>query len=155
MNRAGQSSERNNGNGSLMRIAPLAYTQATNEQIRNVSAITHAHEISMQACVDFVKILRIVVRGEEPDLSEWLGKPREQVRSTGYVVHTLEASLWCFANTTSYEECVLAAVNLGADADTTAAVAGALAGARYGVESIPTRWMETLRGKDLIETALF
>lgn len=155
VNRAGQSSERDNGNGSLMRIAPLAYTQATNEQIRNVSAITHAHEISMQACVDFVKILRIVVCGEEPDLSEWLGKPREQIGSTGYVVHTLEASLWCFANTTSYEECVLAAVNLGADADTTAAVAGALAGARYGVESIPTKWMETLRGKDLIETALF
>lgn len=151
----GRQSESSNGNGSLMRIAPLAYTHATEAEIRAVSAITHAHEISMQACVDFVGVLRMVVCGAEPDLGAWTGKPRDQIESTGYVVHTFDAALWCFANTTSYEECVFAAVNLGSDTDTTAAVAGALAGAKYGADSIPATWMETLRGKDVISEALF
>ena len=58
-------------------------------------------------------------------------------------------------NTNSYEACVLAAVNLGDDTDTTAAVAGALAGTVYGIEAIPQEWVDTLRGKELIESCLF
>lgn len=68
---------------------------------------------------------------------------------------TLKAATWCFVNTNNYEECVLAAVNLGDDTDTTAAVAGALAGTAYGLKAIPQEWIDTLRGKDLIESCLF
>ena len=138
--------ERDNGNGSLMRIAPLAYTDATDDEIRAVSAITHAHPTSTEACVDFVKLLR------DPKLPP-AGAPAPA--SSGYVVHTYNAALWCAANTSSYRDCVLAAVNLGDDTDTTAAVAGALAGEIYGYEAIPTEWLETLRGKDIIERCLF
>ena len=63
--------------------------------------------------------------------------PAAEVRSGGYVLDTLNAALWCLANTDSYAECVLAAVNLGDDTDTTACVAGALAGATYGYAAIP------------------
>lgn len=66
----------------------------------------------------------------------------EQIKSSGYVVDTLEAALWCLLNTNSYKECVLKAVNLGEDTDTVAAVAGGLAGLHYGYESIPTECME-------------
>ena len=68
---------------------------------------------------------------------------------------TLKAATWRFVNTTSYEDCVLAAVNLGDDTDTTAAVAGALAGTAYGIEAIPQEWINTLRGKELMERCLF
>lgn len=77
----------------------------------------------------------------------------EEIRSGGYVVDTLEAALWCFLNSSDYRECVLKAVNLGRDTDTTAAVAGGLAGLYYGYEGIPEAWREKLRGRELIETA--
>lgn len=66
--------------------------------------------------------------------------PESQINSSGYVVDTLEAALWCLLNTDSYKACVLKAVNLGGDTDTTAAVAGGLAGMHYGYESIPAQW---------------
>lgn len=160
--------ERSNGNGSLMRIAPLAFTSATDDQIREVSAITHAHPISQEACVAFVHILRDVIRGRcvpfvdrIPDGKSFAhlkgieDTPRAEVRSSGYVVDTLGASLWCALNSWSYEEAVLAAVNLGGDSDTTACVTGALAGIEYGFRNIPDEWIETLRGKDVIESCLF
>lgn len=71
------------------------------------------------------------------------------------MLDTWAAALWCLVRTSSYEECVLAAVNLGEDTDTTAAVAGALAGIAYGASSIPRSWMDALRGKDVIERCLF
>ena len=71
-------------------------------------------------------------------------KSREQVRGTGYVVESLEAALWCFWNTESFEEAILAATNLGDDADTTAAIAGQVAGAYYGESGIPTDWLAKL-----------
>ena len=70
-------------------------------------------------------------------------------------MHTFEAALWCLANTRSYQNCVLTAVNLGSDTDTTGAVAGALAGIVYGIDGIPREWLEQLRGKDVIEACLF
>lgn len=161
--------ERSNGNGSLMRIAPLAFTAADDAQIREVSAITHAHEISTTACVAFMRILRLVLRGVELSRAieestpndprfAFMGHledmPRGEVRSTGYVLDTLGAALWCALHSESYEECVLTAVNLGDDTDTTACVAGALAAAMYGLGSIPGEWLETLRGKEVIERCL-
>lgn len=78
-----------------------------------------------------------------------------EIRSGGFVRDTLKAATWCFVNTNSYEDCALAAVNLGDDTDTTAAVAGALAGAAYGMDAIPQEWIDALRGKELIEQCLF
>ena len=64
---------------------------------------------------------------------------------------TIEAVLWCLLNTSSYEECVLKAVNLGEDTDTIAAIAGGLAGLAYGFESIPEEWRETLLKGEYID----
>lgn len=72
------------------------------------------------------------------------------IESTGYIVHTLEAALWCLLNTASYASCVLKAVNLGDDTDTTAAVVGGLAGIYYGASSIPQQWLDTLQKSDYI-----
>lgn len=77
--------------------------------------------------------------------------PHEQIASDGYVVHTLEAALWCLMRTSSYERAVLKAVNLGRDTDTTAAVTGGLAGVLYGYESIPEEWMSVIARRREIE----
>lgn len=76
---------------------------------------------------------------------------RDEIKSTGYVVSTLEASIWCLLNTSSYEECVLLAVNLGDDTDTVGAVAGGLAGALYGYDKIPVKWTDALLKRNYIE----
>ncbi|MBQ7785070.1 MAG: DUF1768 domain-containing protein [Clostridia bacterium] len=74
----------------------------------------------------------------------------ERIESSGYVLHTLHAALWCLLTTDSYEQCVLKAVNLGEDTDTTAAVAGSLAGVIYGRAAIPASWLEKLKNINLI-----
>ena len=80
--------------------------------------------------------------------------PENEIQSSGYVVHTLEASLWCLATTDNYRDAVLKAVNLGEDTDTTAAVTGALAGIVYGYETIPAEWVNQLaRKNDIIDLA--
>ena len=76
--------------------------------------------------------------------------PASEIHSTGYVVDTLEAAIWCFLTTDSYKECVLRAVNLGGDTDTIACVAGGLAGIAYGYDSIPEEWKNTIVKKDWI-----
>ncbi len=77
--------------------------------------------------------------------------PKALINSTGYVVHALEASIWCLLTTNSYKDAVLKAVNLGDDTDTTAAITGGLAGLLYGFEDIPTEWVESLARKNDIE----
>lgn len=147
-----------NGNGSLMRMAPCAFYHLTDMEIEQVSAITHAHEISLTACVQYVRILEgllncvpshkaITDSGFPFDSTI----PRTKVESDGFVLHTLNAALWCLTNTHNYQDCVLTAVNLGEDTDTTASVAGALAGAAYGLDTIPTEWIEKMRGRELID----
>lgn len=147
-----------NGNGSLMRMAPCAFYHLTDMEIEQVSAITHAHEISLTACVQYVRILEgllncvpshkaITDSGFPFDPTI----PRTKVESDGFVLHTLNAALWCLTNTHNYQDCVLTAVNLGEDTDTTASVAGALAGAVYGFESIPQEWVGKLRGRELLD----
>lgn len=77
--------------------------------------------------------------------------PENEIESSGYVLHSLEASLWCFLNWNTYEETVLKAVNLGGDTDTTAAITGGLAGIYYGMDSIPQKWIATLARKNDID----
>lgn len=85
----------------------------------------------------------------------WREKSRDEIKSSGYVVDTLEAALWAVGGTNSFEEAVLKAVNLGGDADTVGAVAGQIAGAIWGYQTIPPSWRERLaRGDNIVERAL-
>ena len=147
------------------------------ELIEKASSLTHAHERSILACKIYTTILfnllsvpqknsvRLALRyakcyyAQSPEFShynrlfdEGFERLAEQdIKSTGYVVDTLEAAIWCLLTTNSYAECVLKAVNLGEDTDTVAAVAGGLAGALYGYEAIPESWRNTLIKRDFIE----
>lgn len=182
--KAGGTGERDNGNGSLMRIAPLTFymygireAEARFRIIRDVSSLTHAHEWSVAACYIYVEMLNKLRMGRKkkaayaelredfargvPFISKaTLGKfvrilendistlPEEEIRSSGFVVDTLEAAFWCFMTTDNYKDAVLKAVNLGDDTDTTGAVTGALAGLAYGLDSIPQEWREQLAAYD-------
>lgn len=84
-------------------------------------------------------------------LKTFLELPRELIESTGFVVDSLIASVWCLYNTGSYKEAVLRAVNLGGDTDTIAAITGSIAGLYYGYEDIPKEWIKDLQNKELIE----
>ena len=77
--------------------------------------------------------------------------PEDEIKSSGYIVHTLKAALWCLLNIDSYKNLALKAVNLGEDTDTVTAVAGGLTGIFYGVENIPSEWLETLQNKNYLE----
>ncbi len=154
-------SERDNGNGSLMRSLPLAFVDCTDDDVRNVSAITHAHWISKEACVIYVNVAARLLEGE--DISDIIPtlryiKPfdrlkqidrcgRGQIRSTGYVVDTLEAVLWSVSHRGDWEkgfkQDVLHAVNLGDDTDTVGALTGGLAGIIYGIDEARD-WMNLL-----------
>ncbi|NHN25441.1 ADP-ribosylglycohydrolase family protein [Flavobacterium jejuense] len=178
--------EEDNGNGSLMRILPLAFYLKGEEDIsiiyqkvKEVSSITHAHFRSVFACFvyivytlellkaknkfeaynqtkitleDFIdnkdfnkKELQLFDRILKTNINEL---EEDKIHSGGYVVHSLEASLWCLLNSNTYEETVLKAVNLGSDTDTTAAITGGLAGLLYGYESIPEEWINVLARKN-------
>jgi ADP-ribosylglycohydrolase len=84
------------------------------------------------------------------DIDKFSQIPEDEIRSSGYVVDTLEASIWCLLNSSSYKECVLKAVNLGDDTDTTGAVAGGLAGLCYGYDAIPAEWIDVIASREWI-----
>jgi ADP-ribosylglycohydrolase len=191
--KSGGTGERDNGNGSLMRILPvLFYLQKTygdnwieNEEsyqiIHKISALTHAHKRSMIACGIYLTIADYIYKeydlkeavdlGIEKSFQYYNDKeefkeeikhyirlknknfsklPEGEISSTGYVVHTLEAALWCLLNTYNYKECVLKAVNLGEDTDTVGAVAGGLAGLYYGYKGIPKEWIEVIQKRKIV-----
>ena len=83
----------------------------------------------------------------------WSGKPRDQINASGYVAHALEASLWAVGRSPAYDRAVLGAANLGQDADTTAAIAGQLAGALGGASGIPAAWLAKLAWRERLEAA--
>ena len=164
----GPKGERDNGNGSLMRILPLAYIpNISYEEIENISALTHGHERSKIACVLYIEIAKSML---ENDLSirEHVAKSCDKIKnyykdsielihferifnddldyveSSGYVIKTLEAVINCLENTDNYKDAVLKAVNLGRDTDTVAAICGGLAGIYYGIDSIPIDWINQI-----------
>lgn len=160
----GEDSEYSNGNGSLMRILPLAFTNAEDELIGEVSAITHAHTLSKSICIKYVELARALLNGMPfKDALTDLGKETAalaeltefEIKSSGYVVDTFRAALWSLATTDNYKDAVLKAVNLGDDTDTVGAVTGGLAGIVYGTDGIPGEWIDMLRGKEIIDRCLF
>lgn len=165
------------GNGSLMRLAPVALFYcddrlAAGEAARLQSQTTHAAPECLEACDAFARLLVDAFAGASkedllrgaPDgftgqvadivAGGWRRKARAAISSSGYVIHTLEAALWCVEQASSFEEALILAVNLGDDADTVGAVTGQLAGAIWGASGIPARWIEPLAWKDrLLEIA--
>ena len=166
-----------------MRILPLAFVECTDEEIRAVSAITHGHWISEEACVIYVHVAKRLIAGENildilPSLQ--YDKPFDRlhrihqldsskIRSSGYVVDTLEAALWAISHVEEkgeneegiglinkdYANDVLSAVNLGEDTDTVGAVAGGLSAIIYGLGYKGEQWLERLRNKELILECLW
>lgn len=161
------------GNGSLMRLAPVAIRHWPDRaKLRDVaarqSAVTHAAPEAVDACVAFAELIADAIAGQLRSAvladregpyagaiagimrGSWRCKQRADIRSSGYVAHSLEAALWCVARTVSFEEAVLLAANLGDDADTTAAITGQLAGALYGASCIPAKWLDRLAWRERI-----
>lgn len=181
---AGSADVYSNGNGSLMRIIPLALWLADRapetlaEYATRGSSLTHRHPRSQMACALYCLLVRELLCSAAPAealagarrtfanlLQESLFAaerqhfrrletgalgdcPERDIRSSGYVIDTLEASIWCLLTSASFEETVLKAVNLGGDTDTTGTVAGGLAGACYGLQAIPAAWRQALARHD-------
>ena len=174
------SGEYENGNGSLMRILPLAFVDCTDDEIRAVSSITHGHWISQEACVIYVHVAKRLIAGEKigdilPTLKydkpfDRLCKINEldktEIKSSGYVVDTLEAALWAVSHVEldenripngvkDFENDLLNAINLGDDTDTVGAVTGGLAGIIYGLGYSGNKWLDKLRNKKAILDCLW
>ncbi len=178
---AGNDDEKSNGNGSLMRILPMAFylkNEAIDKRfeiISEVSAITHAHIRSSMACLIYIEMARLLITGAdkftayieavnsakaffesagiEPDEINKFARildgqiqslDQNRISSSGYVVDSLEASIWSLLTTASFHDAVLKSVNLGGDTDTTGAITGGLAGIHYGFDSISSNWTKKL-----------
>ncbi|MCS7015098.1 MAG: ADP-ribosylglycohydrolase family protein [Gemmatales bacterium] len=157
------------GNGCIMRLAPIPMfffpdVEAAEHYAAESSRTTHGAAECLDACRLFGRIICRAFTGQSKEevllgdsssfagaekivaiaQGKYLNKAENQIRGSGYVVESLEAALWCFAQTSNYKDAVLLAANLGDDADTTAAVCGQVAGAYYGVSQIPASWLERL-----------
>jgi ADP-ribosyl-[dinitrogen reductase] hydrolase len=155
------------GNGSIMRLAPVAIRHWRDRETmlrvaRDQSRTTHGAVEAIEACEILAELLAAGIRGScIRDLvgsgparrvrGFRLGQPRTEVRGTGYVVASLHAALWAVSRTSSFRDAVLLAANLGEDADTTAAVAGQIAGVLYGASAIPAEWLGHLAWRERIE----
>lgn len=167
------------GNGSIMRLAPVAMffvkdMQASIKNSAKSSLTTHGTRTAVDACRYFGSLVTGALNGISKDtlLSEeyfsddehlareiaeiargsFKEKEPPEIMGTGYVVKSLEAALWAFNRSDSFESGCLMAVNLGDDADTTGAVYGQIAGAYYGEAGLPEKWLAQIALKDLIRS---
>ena len=174
-----------NGNGSLMRILPVAYycfyKKLNNldiyEIVKNISSLTHRHEISILGC--YIYVLYVIKLLQEKDkysaynmikiedysmfseeskecykriLKEDLNNLNvDDIKSSGYVVDTLEASMWVLLKAKDYKESIIGSVNLGGDTDTIGAITGSMAGIIYGYDTFPEDWINSLARREYIE----
>jgi len=186
-----------NGNGSLMRILPLAFymidTPVHNRMriVKDISSITHGHWISVYSCIILIEMAIELIKGADllegysqsvkrcqneipffigmfssnslmlNDIQRIFGRllsqdilllSEDQIKSSGYVVDTLECALWSLLNTDNFHDAVVTAVNLGNDCDTIGAVTGGIAGLYYGIDSIPDKWINTIQGIETIKS---
>lgn len=179
----GGTAEFDNGNGSLMRILPIAfYGKNLNEQelmklTEEVSSLTHGHNRSKLACIFYVEFAIQMILGYEKkealdrtiafiksncmkaysdefkNFERILSKKiinvtKDEIKSTGYVIDTLEAVLWTFFYADGYRDTILEAINLGGDTDTIAAIVGGIAGIYYGLNDIPKEWLQSIAKKE-------
>ncbi len=167
---------RDASNGSVMRCAPVALfargdEEANRRYSEDSSRITHANPLCVDGCVALNAAIAVLLNDADSDPLDVAiaSTSNETIRATlravptqnastlksgGYVLETLQSALWALTTHDRLEDVVVAAVNLGDDADTTGAVAGALAGARWGFDAIPSRWLDILRCRDeLVELA--
>lgn len=163
------------GNGSLMRLAPVVLFYAPDKKQARTYAVrssrtTHGAKECLDACALFAGMLVSALAGRTKEsilfdasvagiVSEkilaiarggYRDKTAQHIRGNGYVVDSLEAALWCFWTTGDFSKAILAAANLGDDADTTAAICGQIAGAYYGQSAIPIPWIDKLHRRDEI-----
>lgn len=179
----GQKGFYDNGNGSLMRILPISYycyykklkDDEIYELVKNISSLTHSHEISILGCYIYVlftiklldgnnkenaykylieydyekyfneEIINYYKRIIDSDISKFT---INEISSLGFVVDTLEAVIWCFMNNNNYKDCVIEAINLGNDTDTIGALVGGLSGIYYG--NLPNDWLNKIVRKDYL-----
>lgn len=178
---AGSTDIKFNGNGSLMRILPIAFYIHKNnitewqEIVENLSKITHGHSISTTSCIIYVQYILNLLDNMDKETAynklrtenfskytEYINAfdnilktdirklHRHNIKSDGYVISTLEASLWSFLTTNTFKDCILTAVNLGGDTDTIACISGGLAGLYYGLDSIPANWISQLQSLEYL-----
>ena len=171
------------GNGSLMRIVPVALITRSDKKAlsmaRECSRTTHPHAICSDCCQIYVDIVRMALMGasleqmagtlceysmnEEIDsairdtlkqyktVNDWKNKPEKEIRSYGYVLNGLEIAFWALCSTASFEAGAIRVVNLGFDTDTNGAIYGGLAGAYYGYDAIPERWLVEMQKMEVLE----
>ncbi|KAL8943991.1 MAG: hypothetical protein Q9216_000700 [Gyalolechia sp. 2 TL-2023] len=172
------------GNGSLMRVSPIALVfhgdpSRAIEYPALSSQVTHPYPTNAEACKIYTKLVAATFNDiakadlasiianwtfEDPDLKSrfekytgvksWQETDAQNISSSGYVVHSLEASLWAFFTSGSFEAGALKVVNLGNDADTVGAIYGGIAGAFYGIEGLPESWLDGLEGKSTVNAVV-
>ncbi len=170
---AGEESMDQAGNGALMRLAPLVIHACQRAELLRLAAeharLTHADPRCLDANRAFALMLKAALTALHPEdvwqdkslmdllpeldaevigvcLGSFLEREPPAIRATGYVIDSLEAALWAFSHSDSFEQGMLKAVNLGEDADTVGAIYGQLAGAYYGLDAIPVDWRHQLHG---------
>ena len=171
---AGSTDPNRAGNGSLMRLAPVVLFFHPNLEkcihfAAESSRTTHGADEAIDACKIFAQILAAALDGRpksevlaaaEPISASarlngvasgnYRKRRASEIRGSGYAVDSIEAALWCFERTDSFRDAILAAANLGDDADTTSAICGQIAGAYYGASGIPESWTDRLCMRDEI-----
>lgn len=153
--------ESSQGNGSIMRFAPSYiwnYGNSDRKMLYEISDLTHDSG-RVRATVDLMSdICDEHLLGKRTQVKS-LYETREEVNNSGWAVSTLQAALWAFETTESFEDGMIAAVNLGGDADTIGAVYGQIAGAFYGFDAIPERWLAAVKDRsqlnELIESLIY
>lgn len=171
--------EDNDSNWALARILPMAYINCTVQEVWQVCCITNTKELNKVACTLYVFIAKALINGLDVkdgiehgfqyftgngmlyELSKYFGRlpllqelTEEDIKLdhfTDNVIYTLEAAVWSVVTTDNFKDCILKSVSLGGDTNTIAAVAGGLAGIKYGVEKQPKNWINMLKCRDFIE----
>lgn len=172
---SGSTHPRSAGNGCLMRLAPVPmFYFSDRDRVLHFCGESSRTTHGAAECIDASRLFgdmlfRALAGAGKPEIllahnsemvaspalqsiaqGEYQSKSVDDIRASGYVVDSLEAALWCFVTTETYEQAILAASNLGDDADTTAAICGQVAGAYYGEWGIPNHWLERLTMGDKI-----
>jgi ADP-ribosylglycohydrolase len=177
---AGPSGERENGNGALMRVLPVVFFAQTPVEAAELAmrqgVVTHGHIRSQLCCALYALTAFGVLHGasaadavsaaedhllerysdtpHETELKVVLDGRHDAPEGSGYVVDSLWSAIKCVLSTQDYETCVRKAIKLGEDTDTTACIAGGLAGMWYGEAAIPERWKRALKGTNIVEPLL-